>query len=576
MTVEVPFLFGPKPEAESETTFRLWAPDKTKVGVEIDGAHAALMSRDAAGFHTLRRKTGAHPRYRFRIGELAIPDPASRTQNGDVADESIVPDSDAYLWRRNDWKGRPWEETVLYELHVGLLGGFTGVMEHLPRLAHLGITAIELMPVADFPGRRNWGYDGVLPFAPDRAYGSPAQLKALVDRAHELDLMVFLDVVYNHFGPEGNWLATYAREFFRDDVHTPWGSAIDLRQPLVRQFFLENALYWINEFRLDGLRFDAVHAIPDRHLLTDFAAAIRTRVSQERHVHLVVENEDNESCLLKNGFDAQWNDDFHHAVHVLLTGEREGYYRDYADAPAQALARALREGFVYQGEPSAYRNGQRRGTPSGDLPPTAFVSFLQNHDQIGNRAFGERLTVLADERALRAAIALLLLSPQVPLIFMGEEAGAREPFLYFTDYGPELAKAVTEGRRAEFAHFKAFSEESARQRIPDPNAVATYEASRPQFDGKVAQEYLRYYAGLLRVRRERITPRLRGATAEDSRAVGPAAVLGKWRLGDGSRLTIASNLGKDDVRAALPSAAPLWGAPGEGLPRFSTLAWIEH
>lgn len=571
-----PFLFGPKSEKAGEASFRLWAPDRSEIGLELDGAAARRMVRDAQGFHTLRCKAAAQARYRFRIDEtLSVPDPASRIQNGDIADDSVLPDPGAFLWRCNGWKGRPWEETVLYELHAGLLGGFAGVTEHLPRLANLGITAIELMPIADFPGRRNWGYDGVLPFAPDRTYGTPGQLKSLIDRAHALGLMVFLDVVYNHFGPEGNWLSTYAGEFFRDDVRTPWGSAIDFRQPLVRQFFLENALYWIDEFRIDGLRFDAVHAIADRDFLPGFAEAIRAHIPDDRHVHLILENDDNEAGLLRSGFDAQWNDDFHHAVHVLLTGEHEGYYGDYSDAPAQALARALREGFVYQGEPSAHHNGQSRGTPSADLPPTAFVSFLQNHDQIGNRAFGERLTVLADAQALRAAVALLLLSPHIPLIFMGEEAGAREPFLYFTDYGSQLAEAVREGRRAEFAKFRAFADAAARERIPDPNAQSTYDASRPAFDGETAHEWTRFYASLLKIRRERIAPHLRGARAKGSSALAPAAVIAKWTLGDGACLTIACNLGKDDVPAPLPAAEPLWGIPAESLPRFSTLVWIE-
>ena len=306
------------------------------------------------------------------------------------------------------------------KLHAGLLGGFAGVARELPRLAALGVTAVELMPVNEFPGRRNWGYDGVLPFAPESSYGTPDDLKALIDAAHGHGLMIFLDVVYNHFGPDGNYLARYAPAFFRDDVATPWGPAIDFRRREVRRFFTENALYWLLEYRFDGLRFDAVHAIADAGLARRDGRRGARRVSSRADMSI--------SCssttttlprTSRRGFDAQWNDDGHHVLHVLLTGESEGYYEDYADRPAERLARCLEEGFIYQGEPSAYRGGKPRGTPSADLPPTAFVLFLQNHDQIGNRAFGERLTQLAHPQALEAAIALLLLCPQIPLAVHG-------------------------------------------------------------------------------------------------------------------------------------------------------------
>jgi maltooligosyltrehalose trehalohydrolase len=511
----------------------------------------------------------------YSVPASACPTPHRARKPGDIEDESLVTDPAGYRWQCNDWRGRPWEETVLYELHVGLLGGFTGVARHLERLAELGITAIELMPIADFPGQRNWGYDGVLPFAPDSAYGTPHALKALIDRAHALGLMVFLDVVYNHFGPEGNWLGAYAPQFFRDDIRTPWGSAIDFRQPMVQRFFLENALYWINEFGIDGLRFDAVHAIAERDWLRGLAAAIRENVPAGRLVHLVVENDNNDSGLLTSGFDAQWNDDWHHALHVLLTGERDGYYADYAEAPSEALARILAEGFAYQGERSKHRGGETRGTSSKALSPTSFVSFLQNHDQIGNRAFGERLTKLAKPEALRAAIALLLLCPQIPLIFMGEETGAAEPFLYFTDFKAELAEAVRDGRRAEFAQFPAFADATVRARIPDPNAPSTFEASKPSFVGQKAQDTSRFYASLLKIRRERIVPYLHGARSDSAEAVGDSAVVARWRLANGARLTIACNLGDTVVRAPIPGTVPVWGMPSDTLPASSTLAWVE-
>ena len=402
---------------------------------------------------------------------------------------------------------------MLYELHAGVLGGFAGVQRELKRLADLGVTAIELMPVNDFPGTRNWGYDGVLPFAPDRAYGSPDDLKALVDAAHDHGMMIFLDVVYNHFGPDGNYLAGYAPQFFRQDVSTPWGAAIDFRRGEVRRFFTENALYWLMEYRFDGLRFDAVHAITESDWLDEMAGEVRATVEQDREVHLVLEHDGNVAEHLRRDFDAQWNDDGHHVLHVMLTGESEGYYGDYADRPAERLARSLREGFVYQGDPSRHRNGEARGTPSADLPPTAFVLFLQNHDQIGNRAFGDRLAASVAPRALEAAIALQLLCPQIPLLFMGEEDACTAPFQFFTDHHGELADAVREGRRREFASFAAFSDPARRAQIPDPNAAETFRRSCPSAHAERGDARRAFYRRLLALRREHLVPRLEGASA---------------------------------------------------------------
>ena len=417
--------FGATLIAPDRTRFRLWAPAQPTVAVEIEGQAPVAMTRSAEGWFESEARCGAGARYRYRLANgLAVPDPAARAQADDVHGPSLVVDPGAYRWQHPGWRGRPWHETVLYELHAGLLGGFAGVQAALPGLAALGVTAVELMPVNAFPGTRNWGYDGVLPFAPARSYGTPDELKALVDAAHGLGLMIFLDVVYNHFGPDGNYLAAYAPGFFRDDIATPWGGAIDFRRPEVRRFFTENALYWLLEYRFDGLRFDAVHAISEADWLDEMAAEVRATVEPGRHAHLVLEHEGNASEHLRRGFDAQWNDDAHHVLHVLLTGECDGYYADYASAPADRLARCLAQGFAYQGERSAYRGGKPRGSPSGDLAPTAFVLFLQNHDQIGNRPFGDRLTGCVDPEALEAAIALQLLCPQVPLIFMGEEAAS--------------------------------------------------------------------------------------------------------------------------------------------------------
>jgi maltooligosyltrehalose trehalohydrolase len=554
------------------TRFRLWAPQQTKVGVEIDGGPNIAMTPHADGWFEAQADCGPGASYFYRLGTgQAVPDPASRAQADDVHGQSLVVDPTRYRWRTPHWQGRPWHETVLYEIHVGTYGGFTGVQADLPRLAGLGITAIELMPINDFPGSRNWGYDGVLPFAPDRSYGTPDQLKALIDTAHELRLMVFLDVVYNHFGPDGNYLDSYAPQFFRTDIDTPWGRAIDFRRPQVRRFFIENALYWLIEYRFDGLRFDAVHAIGDLDWLDALADEIRRTVETGRQVHLVLEHDGNEAEHLRGHFDAQWNDDAHHALHVLLTGEGSGYYSDYASEPARMLARCLSEGFAYQGEPSPYRGGRPRGTPSADLPPTAFVLFLQNHDQIGNRPFGDRLATLVDPEALSAAVALQLLCPNIPLLFMGEEYMSRTPFQFFTDFHGALADAVREGRRREFSSFTAFSNRD----IPDPNAIETFERSRPSPDsgGELHRQ-------LLAMRHEIIIPRLVGTRAIDAVVLGPAAVLARWRMGDGAVLAIAINLGLEACALSPPRGAHVFetrqGAVDRGeLRARSTAIFLE-
>ncbi|MDR4124762.1 malto-oligosyltrehalose trehalohydrolase [Yanghanlia caeni] len=530
--------------------FRLWAPASERVTLHV-GEQALPMRRAGEGWFELTHRCPAGGVYCYEPeGVGRVPDPASRQQADDVAGPSVVLDHAGYVWRNEGWRGRPWHEAVFYEAHAGLLGGFDGLRARLPELAGLGITALELMPVADFAGPRNWGYDGVLPYAPDRAYGTPEALKALVDAAHGLEMMVFLDVVYNHFGPVGNFLPRYAPQFFRDDVKTPWGPAIDFRREPVRRFFAENALYWLKEYRFDGLRFDAVHAIVDKEeWLGELAVQLRAALPLERCVHLVLENDDNTASLLRHGYDGQWNDDMHHVVHHLLTGEAHGYYGAYAQRPTEKLARGLAQGFIYQGEPSPAHDGRARGEPSSMLPPTAFVFFLQNHDQVGNRAHGDRLKTLCRARpdALRAAVALQLLCPAIPLIFMGEEQGAETPFLYFTSFSdPEFAAAVAQGRRAEFAAFHA----DEPGRIPDPNAQETWNASLlPPID-EAARQWQAWYAQLLALRRQYLWPGLKGCSAQDVHVVQEACVIARWRLANGDRLTLACNL--SDSRAEVP------------------------
>ena len=538
------------------TRFALWAPDAQSVSLVIEGQTPVALSAEAGGWYKIQLPCPPGTAYRYQIdGELLVPDPASRGQQDDVHSPSIVVDSH-YPWKHDNWHGRPWHEAVIYELHVGAMGGYVGVEEHLARLAALGVTAIELMPIAEFPGDRNWGYDGVLPYAPEAAYGTPAQLKHLIDAAHGHGLMVILDVVYNHFGPDGNYLHAYAKRFFNEDKHTPWGAAIDFSQQPVRDFFIDNALMWIHEYRFDGLRFDAVHAIESPDFLQAMAKRIRQSLEPRRHVYLNLENEHNQAHLLKQGYDAQWNDDGHNALHVLLTGETEAYYEDYKDQTTEKLARCLSEGFVYQGHVN--RNGEARGEPSGHLPPSAFVLFLQNHDQIGNRAFGERLNQLCTEPALRAATTLLLLSPMIPMMFMGDEWAAKEPFLFFTSHHGELADAVREGRRAEFKAFSVFADPEKRERIPDPNALSTFEDSRPHFDSFPLHQngpWVELYRELLTWRRREIFPRLLGARSLGATVLADKAITARWIMGDGYELRIDLNLGDQLIDVELPDAS---------------------
>jgi malto-oligosyltrehalose trehalohydrolase len=500
-----------------------------------------------------------------------VPDPASRFQPEDVHGPSEVIDPRRFDWQDEAWRGRPWEETVLYELHVGAFteeGRYDGIVEHLDHLVELGVTAVELMPLAESPGSRNWGYDGVQLFAPEARYGRPEDLKALIQAAHGRGLMVFVDVVYNHFGPEGNYLHQYAEPFFSDRHHTPWGVAINFDGPnsrTVRDFFIHNALYWIEEFNIDGLRLDAVDRIIDDSepdILSELAVSVRQAVGDARQVHFVLENDRNAAHRLERDpdgrprrFTAQWNDDIHHVFHPLLTDETGGYYEDYADRRIERLGRALTQGFVYQGEPSSHRDGRPRGEPSGHLPPTAFVAFLQNHDQIGNRAFGERIDALASAEAVKAATAVLLLAPSPPLLFMGEEWAAKEPFYFFCDFGPELARLVREGRRNEFSRFPQFSDPAARERIPDPNAIETFHACVLDWTDREKsphRERLRLCRDLLRLRHTEIVPRLRGGNGANSsfETFGDRGLLARWRLADGARLTLVANMGPDSVPAA--------------------------
>jgi maltooligosyltrehalose trehalohydrolase len=560
-----PLPFGAELQPDGTTRFRLWAPSATTVQLKLPTRHVPMHAAPE-GWHEIVTPAPAGTAYSYVLPDgLTVPDPASRQQWEDVHGPSVVVDANAYAWHNGGWRGRPWHEAVIYECHAGLMGGFKGIEARLAELKRIGITAIELMPIAEVPGDRNWGYDGVMPYAPSRAFGTPDELKSMIDAAHGLDMMIMLDVVYNHFGPDGAYIHAYAKPFFREDIKTPWGAAIDFRRHEVREYFEQNAIFWLNEYRFDGLRFDAVHAISEEDFLVEMAGAIRHETQDgrgPRHIHLVLEHENNRAALLRETgseplYDAQWADDWHHCLHVLLTGESEGYYEDFQDATNQ-LARCLADGFVYQGEVAPHLD-RARGEPSAHLPPTAFVTCLQNHDQIGNRAMGKRLTELASPEALRAATALLLLSPFIPMLFMGEEYASRSPFQFFTSHNEELAELVREGRREEFKHFAAFQDAEQRKQIPDPNAVSTYERSRPEATDPAHVEWVR---SLLHIRHAHIVPGIPGCRSQGASVLAEGAVRADWTMGTGQVLTILLNLGTAPVEQQPVGRQMLFASPG--------------
>ena len=559
---------------ETGARFRLWAPGEDRLALRHGGQDHA-MEAEGEGWFTLDLPGAkAGDDYAFVLPDgRTVPDPAARAQAGDVHGPSRLIDPRAFDW--SDWQGRPWEEAVISEIHIGTFtkaGTFRAAIERLPHLVETGITAIEIMPVAQFSGNRGWGYDGVMPYTPHPAYGTPDDFKSLIDAAHQAGLMVLLDVVYNHFGPEGNYLPSYAPDFFDPDRQTPWGNAIAYAKDPVRRFFIENALYWMDEYHLDGLRLDAVDHVRDTtepEILAEIATRIRDSFP---NAHLTTE--DNRNITRLHGRDeagrpvlysGEWNDDFHNVAHVIATGETEGYYADFAEDPWGKFARALAEGFVWQGETSPHA-GEARGEPSAHLPPTAFVDFLQNHDQTGNRAFGERLISLSTAPMVRALMTIHLLSPHIPLLFMGEEWGETRPFAFFTDFHGDLADAVREGRRKEFGGFKAFEDAEQRARIPDPNNVATFDASRidwSHLDTPDGKDWLALTRALLHLRRERIVPHLKGAPGHGGTVLlatdGLIAV--DWQLA-GAVLRLRANL--SDAEATLPEAEGhcIWGNSG--------------
>ena len=556
---------------QSGVTFRLWAPAADRVEIMLDRAHP-MQSLSVGWFEATIPGLGAGALYTYRIdGEIEVPDPASHFQPRDVSGPSEVIDHRRFEWQMQDWRGRPWQDAAILELHVGTFtpgGTFRSAIERLDDIVDAGMTTVELMPIADFSGRRNWGYDGVLLYAPDSAYGRPDDLRAFIDEAHARGLMVLLDVVYNHFGPEGNYLHRYAPAFFAS-AHTPWGQTIDYRVPQVRAFAIGNALHWLERYRFDGLRLDAVHSIVEPgepSILHDLSRVVgHLAAATGRTIHLILENDDNRASLLdprtdppQGKYRAQWNDDYHHAWHVLLTGENKGYYQDYA-GPRRHIARVLSAGFAYQGEVSPHRQGRRRGEPSASLPPTAFVDFLQNHDQIGNRPLGDRLTTQVEEAPLAGALAVTLLAPMPPLLFMGEEWGATQPFPFFCDFPEPLATAVRRGRREEFK--ASYAELGAD--IPDPLAEETFRSAQLDWESRqtpAGRNRLTLVRNLLAIRRQEIVPHLLEAAFAAAQC-DEHVLTASWSLGHGGLLILLANLSDKGAErpARFRSGRPIWG-----------------
>ncbi|MFK4872848.1 malto-oligosyltrehalose trehalohydrolase [Novosphingobium sp. ZW T3_23] len=560
--------WGAEPLPDGRWCFSLWAPEAREVAVALPAGEIPLES-EADGWWSIEAEAAPGDAYRVLVDGTAYPDPAARAQQGDVHGPSLLVDPTAFDWQ-SAWSGLPWHEAVVYELHLGTFteaGTFAAAARELPRLRDLGVTLVELLPVAQFDGQRGWGYDGVLPYAPHNFYGSPDDFRRFVDAAHALGMGVLLDVVYNHLGPSGNYLPAWCPAFFHPERRSPWGQGIAYEARPVRDYFIENALYWLTEYRLDGLRLDAVHAIEDHspvHFLDELGQRVRAE-AWGRPIHLITEDERNLARYFtaEAPFDATWNDDWHHAVHCLLTGEDEAYYAPFAVDPLADIETALRDGYVEQGQ---HRKGARhaRGEPSGELPCTAFVNFLGNHDQVGNRAQGERLHQLVEDRtALRVVTALTVLAPFVPMIFMGDEFLTDAPFLFFADFTGDLAAAVRKGRAEEFAQFKAFGGE-----VPDPISPQTFRVSKIGAPGrKEQQDHQAFLRHLLALRRDHVVPLL-ADNARPSVAVkrDGAVIEAAWDFGP-ARLTLRARLGAHrGEQGFAPHEDPLILVTGEDSP----------
>jgi maltooligosyltrehalose trehalohydrolase len=549
--------------------FRVWAPKATHVDVLLSSGVAVPLAADRDGYFAgIVRGAGAGDRYKYRLdGGEAFPDPASRYQPDGPHGPSEIVDPNAFPWTDTDWKGIGPKGRVLYELHVGTLtkaGTYAGVEELLPKLADVGIDTLEIMPVHEFPGRFGWGYDGVDLFAPSHLYGTPDDLRRLVDRAHSLGLGVILDVVYNHFGPDGNYLTQYSDSYFARDVVNDWGDCIDFDGPTsrpVREMFVANAAYWIDEFHFDGLRLDATQSIHDSsrpHIVTELTLAARG-AAPYRQIYVIAENEEQDIALVRErGVDALWNDDFHHSALVAMTGKREAYYSDYLGT-AQELISALKWGYLFQGQRYEWQD-KPRGTPSPFEPAERYVLYLENHDQVANRAFGARTCTTTTPGRFRAMSAVLLLAPSTPLLFQGQELGSTRPWVYFADHPGELGESVKKGRAQFLAQFPSMNSEHLLARVSDPRERATFESC--VLDASLHDENpptLRLYRALLRLRRR--DPVF--ASQDKDRMFG--ATLGAERFAlryfgdDGDDRLVLVNLSTD--RTLRPAPEPLLAPP---------------
>jgi maltooligosyltrehalose trehalohydrolase len=579
--------------------FTIWAPARQKVAVHITAPQdrVVLMEKNEHGYwHANVDNVSPGTFYRYRLDDaVERPDPASFFQPEGVHGPSVIVDHALYKWRDAGWQGVALDKYIMYELHVGAFspeGTFDGAIDRLDHLTDLGITAVELMPVAQFPGNRNWGYDGVCPFAVQNSYGGPEGLKRFIDACHGRGLAVVLDVVYNHLGPEGNCLWEYGPYFTKDKYRTPWGWAInydDAESDHVREYFIRNALYWFHEFHMDALRLDAVHAIIDlsaKHILQELAERVDKFNSTALFKRFIIAESDlNDSRLVRQrqqggyGLDAQWSDDFHHALHTVLTGEKKGYYTDFGEA--EQIVRAVAENYVYSGQYSAFRK-RCHGNSAADLPPGHFVFCSQNHDQIGNRMLGERLSSLVDFESLKCAAAAVLLSPQMPLLFMGEEWGEEAPFLYFVSHGDQaLVEAVRKGRKEEFKGFVGAEEP------PDPQDEATFLRSKLNWSrtGKYQNMLLEWYRRLIEIRKG-----IGGACTRrndfDVELNRTASCLRLYRRSNNQRLFAFINFSNTAVECRmddnigqwlkiLDSADQVWGGSGVDAPEgFTTPAVV--
>jgi maltooligosyltrehalose trehalohydrolase len=558
-----------------ETAFGLFASADSCCAVRLfdgDGVAgsthpmAPVPGPSSAGyFHATLAGVGSGTLYKFVIDGNELPDPYARYLPRGVhgAAEVVRP---AHVWRHQGI-ARPLAEHVIYELHVGTFtdeGTYAAAGQRLAHLAELGVTAVELMPVAAFAGSRGWGYDGVAPYAPFAGYGTPDDLRAFVDKAHGFGLAVFLDVVYNHFGPSGNYLRAYHPAYFTHEIRNAWGDALNYAHPVMRRLVVENALYWLDEFRFDGIRLDATHAIVDpspRHILRDLADAVAAL--SPRRLLIAEDDRNDPACVTGLGLDGVWADDFHHSVRVTLTGERDGYYAAYRPG-ADGIASTVNGGWLYTGQTYPV-SGKGRGKPAAGLDAASFVYCIQNHDQVGNRALGDRLNSIVSPDQYRAVSTLLLFLPMTPLLFMGQEWAATSPFLFFTDHEEELGRAISTGRREEFKHFKAFVDPATRASIPDPQAPATFERSRLRWQERDSGEHgrtLALYRSLLKLRREDAVLRHGSRDGLVARAIGDVLVVTRT-LGASAR-TLLLNFGdkpfrhRDVIpRAGMHPAAPL-------------------